>query len=191
MKCKILSALCIVGIFVPAIAFAETHLIVSYDEAYQGTVSVNGQPIGTLISLGTYNEVSDTYKATKERGEKLDKDVIFQEKTGANKAGLKGVGSNLMMNFEVNYILDKHLRNGDNTVSIAFTGYKNPEAERFAYKGRRLNGPNRLDAKLWEVNGENINLTDYKVHVVKPSAESKVGTDLTQTSQTLDFVVKK
>jgi hypothetical protein len=191
MKKQILAVFVFLAIFSSENARAETRLIVSYDEAYQGNVSVNGQEIGTLISHATYNEISEMVKAAKARGEKLDKDLLYQEKTKADEAGLQGIGSNLIMNFEVGYNLDKFLRSGENKIAITFSSYTNPEAEKFAYKGRGIKGPNKLEAEIWEVTGDNADLLDYKTNIAKPTPGSRFGTDLASGPQTIEFVITK
>ena len=102
-------------------AFAEMRLVVHYDEAYQGTVSVNGQKIGTLMSHGGYNEVTELRKAAKKSGEKFNKSAAFKERTQADKSGLDGVGTNTMMNFRVEYVLDQYLKDGENSVTVSLS----------------------------------------------------------------------
>lgn len=173
-------------------AQAETRLVITYDEAYEGIVSVNGKQVGTIISHGVYEQVSNAVKASRESGTKLDRGDLLKEQAKADKANLDGIGSNVMMTLRLEYVLDPYLAPGENQVDITFKRYTSANAQKFGYTGRGFkDGPNELRAAIWSVNGDQGDLLDYKTHLAKPSAQSAFGAELSDAPASLRFALKR
>lgn len=174
------------------VAFAsEVVLVIEYDEAYQGQVQINGTKIGSLISVDSYDQITQAVQKAKETGQKLDRRDLLKQQTQADDARLDGIATNVQMNLRLEYNLNKYLVPGSNTVTVDFSGYKSPQAEKFAYKSRGVKGPNELKAKIWIVQGGRADLVDYKTHIAKPSEASQYGLDLKQTQQPITFTIQR